>query len=34
LFESLIEGFDIDALALRQQVALEVAGLASTESSP
>jgi predicted unusual protein kinase regulating ubiquinone biosynthesis (AarF/ABC1/UbiB family) len=34
LFESLIEGFDIDALARRQQVALEVAGLASTESSP
>jgi predicted unusual protein kinase regulating ubiquinone biosynthesis (AarF/ABC1/UbiB family) len=34
LFESLIEGFDIDALAHRQQVALEVAGLASTESSP
>ena len=33
LFESLIEGFDIDALARRQQVALEVAGLASTESS-
>jgi len=34
LFESLIEGFDIDALAHRQQVALEVAGLASTESLP
>jgi predicted unusual protein kinase regulating ubiquinone biosynthesis (AarF/ABC1/UbiB family) len=34
LFESLIEGFDIDALARRQQAALEEAGLASTESSP
>jgi predicted unusual protein kinase regulating ubiquinone biosynthesis (AarF/ABC1/UbiB family) len=34
LFESLIEGFDIDVLARRQQVALEVAGLASTEASP
>jgi predicted unusual protein kinase regulating ubiquinone biosynthesis (AarF/ABC1/UbiB family) len=34
LFESLIEGFDLDALARRQQAALEVAGLASTEASP
>jgi predicted unusual protein kinase regulating ubiquinone biosynthesis (AarF/ABC1/UbiB family) len=34
LFESLIEGFDLDALARRQQVALEVAGLVSTEASP
>jgi predicted unusual protein kinase regulating ubiquinone biosynthesis (AarF/ABC1/UbiB family) len=34
LFESLIEGFDVDALARRQQVALEAAGLVSTEASP
>ena len=34
LFESLIEGFDLDALARRQQVALEAAGLVSTEASP
>jgi hypothetical protein len=34
LFESLIEGFDVDALARRLQVALEAAGLVSTEASP
>ena len=34
LFESLIEGFDVDALARRQQVALEAAGLVSTEAAP
>jgi hypothetical protein len=30
LFESLIEGFDVEALARRQQAALEAAGLAPT----
>jgi len=34
LFESLIEGFDVEALAHRQQAALQAAGLAPTESSP
>ena len=34
LFESLIEGFDLDALTRRQQVALEAAGLGSTEAAP
>jgi hypothetical protein len=34
LFESLIEGFDVDALARRQQAALEAAGLAPTGVSP
>jgi predicted unusual protein kinase regulating ubiquinone biosynthesis (AarF/ABC1/UbiB family) len=34
LFESLIEGFDLDVLARRQQVALEAAGLVSTEALP
>jgi predicted unusual protein kinase regulating ubiquinone biosynthesis (AarF/ABC1/UbiB family) len=33
LFESLIEGFDLDVLTRRQQAALEVAGLVSTEPS-
>jgi predicted unusual protein kinase regulating ubiquinone biosynthesis (AarF/ABC1/UbiB family) len=34
LFESLIEGFDVEALARRQQAALQAAGLAPMESSP
>jgi hypothetical protein len=34
LFESLIEGFDVEALARRQQAALQAAGLAPAESSP
>jgi hypothetical protein len=34
LFESLIEGFDVDALADRQQVALVTAGLAPVKGAP
>jgi hypothetical protein len=34
LFESLIEGFDVDVLTRRQQAALEAAGLAPAAPSP